>query len=561
MAGTRMARSLEEVAATTTRTGRSPSGSTAAEAARRSNTGPCSAMRRQTATPSRRTRPSWLAGRPRMTASIPNGRKARGDRARPSTRSGRGSRSAMVLILRGTTAPLLEPPGPPGISIPDDPQAVEGQPGLVVLDRLAGVQDGPGQAAGGEHGGRAAELGHHAADDPVDLAGEAPDGPGLEALHGVLADHRAGRHQLHPAQLGGPLDQGVHGDLDAGGDGRAQVLAPLGDGVEGGGGAEVDHHHRPAVGGVGRDRVDHPVGPDLARVVGQDGQPGADPGLDDQRVDLAVAPDHLAQGLGQPGHDRGDDHPLGVAQRQALLGQEPVKEQRVLVGGALGHGGRPPVLGQLAALEHPDGDLGVADVHREEHHWSSQSRAMSSDGAEWVRAPTARKSTPVSAMALAVSRVMPPEASVRARRPQALTAAAMVSRSMLSSRSRSQPRSRASATWSRVSTSTSRGSPGPAARAASTARRRVPAARMWLSLTSRASYRPMRWLAPPPQRTAYFSRKRRPGVVLRVSRITAPVPATASTLFAVRVATPERCPSRLSMVRSAASSTRAGPLN
>src|SRR5215211_9008392 len=504
-AGTRMARSLAGVAATTTRTGSRPSGSTTAVAASRSNTGPCSAMRRHTATPSRRTSPSWVVGGPSTTASIPNGRNDRGDSARPSTRSGLGSRSAIASVQ---------------VPVPDDPEPVEGEPGLVVLDGLAGLQHRPGQPAGGDHGRGAAQLGHHAPDDPVDLPGEAPDGTGLEALDGVLADHRPGCHQLDPAQLGGPLDQGVHGDLDAGGDGRAQVLAPLGDGVEGGGGAEVDHHHRPPVGGVGGDGVDHPVGPDLARVVGQDGQPGADPGLHDQRVDLAVAPDHLAQGLGQPGHDRGDDHPLGVGQREALLAQEPAQQQSVLVGGALGHGGRPPVLGQLVALEHPDGDLGVADVHGQEHQSCpsggpglrppdpppSQSNVISSEGAEWVRAPTARKSTPVSATARAPSRVIPPEASVRARRPQAFTAAAMVSRSMLSSSSRSQPRSRASATWSRVSTSTSRGSPGPAARAASTARRRPPAAWMWLSLTSRASYRPMRWLAPPPQRTAYFSR-------------------------------------------------------
>src|SRR5215207_7820397 len=545
-AGTRMARSRAGVAATTTRTGSSPSGSTVAVAASRSNTGAWSAIRRQVATPSRRTRPSWLVGGPSITASMPNGRNARGDRARPSTRSGLGSRSAMLGWV---------------VAVPDDAQPMEGQPRLVALDGLAGLQHRPGQAAGGDHGGVAAQLGHHAADEAVDLAGEAPDGPGLEALHGVLADHRARPDQLDPAQLSGPLDQGVHGDLDAGGDGRAQVLAPLGDGVEGGGGAEVDHHHRPPVGGVGGDRVDHPVGPDLARVVGQDGQPGADPGLHDQRLHLAVAPHHLAQGLGEPGHHRGDHHPAGVTQLQPLLGQEPAQQQGMLVGGPLGDGGGPPVLGQLVALEHPDGDLGVPDVHREQHRYASQSMAMSSDGAEWVSAPTATKSTPVSATALARSRVTPPEASVRARRRHSLTASAIAPSSMLSSSSRSQPRSRASATWSRVSTSTSRGRPGPAALAASTARRRLPAARMWLSLTSRASYRPMRWLAPPPQRTAYFSRWRSPGVVLRVSRTTTPVPATASTKAAVRVATPDRCPRKLSIVRSAASSTLAGPAN
>ena len=51
----------------------------------------------------------------------------------------------------------------------------------------------------------------------------------------------------------------------------------------------------------------------------------------------------------------------------------------------------------------------------------------------------------------------------------------------------------------------------------------------WLSLISAASDSDIRWLTPPPHRTAYFSSARRPGVVLRVSRIAAPVPSTAST--------------------------------
>ena len=42
---------------------------------------------------------------------------------------------------------------------------------------------------------------------------------------------------------------------------------------------------------------------------------------------------------------------------------------------------------------------------------------------------------------------------------------------------------------------------------------------MWLSLIRIASSRPKRWLKPPPQRTAYFSSARRPGVVLRVQQM------------------------------------------
>ena len=68
----------------------------------------------------------------------------------------------------------------------------------------------------------------------------------------------------------------------------------------------------------------------------------------------------------------------------------------------------------------------------------------------------------------------------------------------------------------------------------------------------------MRWFTPPPQRTAYFSSARRPGVVLRVSRTRAPVPSSASTQRCVSVATPDRWHSRLSAVRSAVRSRRVG---
>ena len=67
-------------------------------------------------------------------------------------------------------------------------------------------------------------------------------------------------------------------------------------------------------------------------------------------------------------------------------------------------------------------------------------------------------------------------------------------------------------------------------------------------------------MAPPPSRTASFSRTRRPGVVLRVQTILALWPAIASTSERVAVATPDSRQSRLSAVRSAASTARARPL-
>ena len=58
------------------------------------------------------------------------------------------------------------------------------------------------------------------------------------------------------------------------------------------------------------------------------------------------------------------------------------------------------------------------------------------------------------------------------------------------------------------------------------AARTPPAAAMWLFLIRMASNRPMRWLVTPPAAAAIFSRRRRPGVVLRVSSTRQPVPAT-----------------------------------
>ncbi|OQA32496.1 MAG: hypothetical protein BWY56_02239 [Acidobacteria bacterium ADurb.Bin340] len=132
---------------------------------------------------------------------------------------------------------------------------------------------------------------------------------------------------------------------------------------------------------------------------------------------------------------------------------------------------------------------------------------------------------------------------------------------MLSSRAPSTPgRPRQVFNWSRVSHSTSIfTSRGAVALAAATAGAMPPAAARWFSLSSTPSPRASRWFTPPPQRTAYFSRSFSPGVVLRVSRIRAPVPATASTKAFVRVAVPESRWSRFSITLSPSRMAREEP--
>ena len=114
--------------------------------------------------------------------------------------------------------------------------------------------------------------------------------------------------------------------------------------------------------------------------------------------------------------------------------------------------------------------------------------------------------------------------SAPGRRP-ARPPRAAVAGPMLSSSRWVAPAASAGSIWSSRSTSQmiSR-DPGGLARGAPPRRhRRRPAT--WLSLIIAASHRPMRWFCAPPVRVAYFSRWRRPGMVLRVSSRTRVGPA------------------------------------
>src|SRR6266850_6727052 len=74
-----------------------------------------------------------------------------------------------------------------------------------------------------------------------------------------------------------------------------------------------------------------------------------------------------------------------------------------------------------------------------------------------------------------------------------------------------------------------------------------------------ASHKPSRWFVPPPTATAYFSRARSPGVVLRVSVMAAPREAAALTKASVIVAMPLNRPRKLRAVRSPVRIARAVP--
>ena len=134
---------------------------------------------------------------------------------------------------------------------------------------------------------------------------------------------------------------------------------------------------------------------------------------------------------------------------------------------------------------------------------------------------------------------------------------------MLSSSRRGAPAASASSISAASRTSTASGRSGRAARARRTASPTPPASAAWFSLIRMKSYRPARWLAPPPSATARFSSARRPGRRLaRVEQLRGAAGGARSRArrVAVSVATPDSRPRKLSAVRSAVSSAPAAPV-
>src|SRR5215211_8603400 len=133
------------------------------------------------------------------------------------------------------------------------------------------------QASGGDYGGVVPELHADALDDPIHLAREAVDEPGLEGGDRRLSDHGLGLDEVDLGQTGCAREERVHGDFDAGREDTTDVLPLRRDGVEVRRGPEVDDDAGRAVAFSGSYRIGDPVRADLARIVVEDGDPGACP--------------------------------------------------------------------------------------------------------------------------------------------------------------------------------------------------------------------------------------------------------------------------------------------
>ena len=160
---------------------------------------------------------------------------------------------------------------PRPVALVDDPQALERQQVVDVVDRRREGHDVLGQAAGGDRRGVRAELAAQAADDAVDLPGEAEDDPGADRVDRAFADQRAAARRGRCAAAWPRARSARRARSPRPGEMMPPRYSPVArDDVVGDRGAEVDADARPAEPLVGGDGVDEPVGAELARVVDAD---------------------------------------------------------------------------------------------------------------------------------------------------------------------------------------------------------------------------------------------------------------------------------------------------
>src|SRR4030043_92332 len=163
-----------------------------------------------------------------------------------------------------------------------NPQPFENQVRFVVMGGLDLRPELGGEPSGHHDLGLCSDLFTDLSDDVFDQADIAEIDTRLHAGDGGLGDGFFRLDDFSPGQLGRPQVEGLGRNLDPWSNRPPQVLSFGRDRVKSGGRAEVHDDAGAAVFFKGPDRSDHPVRPDFAGVLIEDGHPGPQAGTDDQ---------------------------------------------------------------------------------------------------------------------------------------------------------------------------------------------------------------------------------------------------------------------------------------
>ena len=163
-------------------------------------------------------------------------------------------------------------------------------------------------------------------------------------MDSVAANDRGRALDINTGELGGVREERIRGQVDARGDRAAEILTVFGDGVEGGGGAEINHAGRTSVQRLDRDRVRHAVRADGARVFIANSDARLDARVHDERFAFEIFAAGLRDAPRQRRDDRGEADPCQVGGRLADVREQAEDLQAVFVGHARVLGGQPPVM-------------------------------------------------------------------------------------------------------------------------------------------------------------------------------------------------------------------------
>jgi hypothetical protein len=137
--------------------------------------------------------------------------------------------------------------------------------------------------------------------------------------------------------------------------------------VEGGGGAEIDHHQRPDIALMRRQGVQQTVGADLRRAVHQDLEAPVQGGAGDQRLDAEPVAAEAAQVVERRRDDGADDGAADLRGLQPSTFDQRQEPGGIFIRGALRIGADTPPAAPLAAVMDGEDDVGVAGIDDEKH--------------------------------------------------------------------------------------------------------------------------------------------------------------------------------------------------
>ena len=237
-----------------------------------------------------------------------------------------------------------------------------------MLDQRHFRRDHIGETAGRYTDRMLAKLLLHPANQSVDQPDVSVIETGLHRADSASADHLAWLSHVDARQAGRALKQRVGGNLHAGTNHAAEILASGRHRIERRRRSKIDDDERyvplDAVNLIGGDRVDDAVGADFRGMLVKERHARVHAAVDVQRRQAEIAPGHRHDGAGERRHHRAQHDAVDAIRIQRAMLEQLRYPDADFVRRALAQRGEAPAFDERAPLEDTEHDVRVADVNR-----------------------------------------------------------------------------------------------------------------------------------------------------------------------------------------------------